>query len=210
MTAQTLKYTAFFLFISIQSRGQLNINVVGNYNSVTKTLKVTQEIEYTNNSDDTLEVIYLHDWNNSYSSRDTQLAKRFEEEFISSFHYANSSDYGHTEINLWTEANGDVLQYERPADKADVWKITLNQPLRSGETLKFIVDYNFVLPNSKFIAYGQDDKGNVYLKNWLLWPAVYYNGWMLQSNKNLDDLYAPKAKVVLQISSDVRYTCILI
>ena len=203
MTAQTLKYAAFFLFMSIQSRGQLNINVVGNYYSVTKTLKVTQEIEYTNNSDDTLEVIYLHDWNNSYSSRDTQLAKRFEEEFISSFHYANSSDYGHTEINLWTEANGDVLQYERPADKADVWKITLNQPLRSGETLKFIVDYNLVLPNSKFTAYGQDDKGNVYLKNWLLWPAVYDNGWMLQSNKNLDDLYAPKAKVVLQISSDV-------
>ncbi len=160
-------------------------------------------MEYTNISDNPLEVIYLYDWNNSYSSRNTELANRFEEEFISNFHYANSTDYGHTEINSCTEVNGNVLEYERPEGKADVLKITLNQPLNSGETLKFIVDYNLVLPNSKFTAYGQDEKGNVYLKNWLLWPAVYNNGWILQSNKNLDDLYAPKARVHLQISTDL-------
>jgi len=202
LTNTAPKFTALLLLVSCQTWGQLSMKVKAQYSEHNKTLHVTQDVEYTNTSNDTLTEIYLHDWNNSYSSRNTALAQRFEEEFISNFYYANNSDYGFTEIKSWTEANGDVLLYEHPTNQADIWKITLNRPLISGETLPFTIDYKLVLPNSKFTGYGQDNKGNVYLKNWLLWPAVYEEKWILQSNKNLDDLYSPKAQMVFHLTTD--------
>ena len=53
-----------------------------------KTMTVLQEIEYFNESGDTLTSIVLNDWNHAYSSKTTPLAKRFSDEFYRGFHLA--------------------------------------------------------------------------------------------------------------------------
>ena len=64
------------------------INVNADVDVETKTITISQDIIYKNETGDNLNEIYLHDWNNSYSSKSTPLAKRFEEEFSTKFHLA--------------------------------------------------------------------------------------------------------------------------
>jgi len=203
LTSTGLKFTAFFILVVCQSWGQINLTVDGHYIASIQLIQIEQLVEYTNQSDSTLDVIYLHDWNNSYSSNNTDLAIRFQEEFISAFHFENDKDRGYTDILKVTDNEGIALDFGHDNGSADFWKIQLNTPLRPGDKIKINLNYNLRLPNNKFTGYGADADSNVYLKNWILWPAVYDDEWVLQTNKNLDDLYAPEANISLTINTDV-------
>ena len=52
---------------------------------INKSITISQTVIYKNTSDDTLKEVYLSNWNNSYSTKSTALAKRFEEELVLSF-----------------------------------------------------------------------------------------------------------------------------
>ena len=53
-----------------------------------KTFEIEQELVFENTSEDSLDFIYLSDWINAFSSKNTPLAKRFSEEYYRKFHFA--------------------------------------------------------------------------------------------------------------------------
>ena len=64
----------------------------------TKTLYVTQELTYKNETSDTIKNIVLNDWINGYSSKRTALAARFSDEFDRSFHLAKEKEKSCVEL----------------------------------------------------------------------------------------------------------------
>ena len=108
------------LFLSISASAQHTIDIKARINIEKKTIEVEQEIEYFNSSDILINEIYLNDWNNAFSSKNSALAKRFSDEFIRTFHLAKEEDRGYTKIIsvidnqlntvAWTRSNKRYLR----------------------------------------------------------------------------------------------------
>ncbi len=76
-----------------------------------KTIEIQQELEYKNNTPDTLTHLVFNNWINAYSSKTSHLAKRFSDEFVRSFHLAPESDRGFSEILNCSDENFTFLNW---------------------------------------------------------------------------------------------------
>ncbi len=170
-----------------------------------KTIIVDQTLVYQNTSDDTLETIYLSDWNNSYSTKSTPLAKRFEEEFSTKFHLAKNEQRGFTVVTAIENPEGVALTHQRLEAHPDVIQVNLAQPLAPQASYALRLRYKLILPDATFTDYGITKDQNLDLKYWYITPAVYDGNWHYYSNKNLNDLYVPKADINLRITYPRNY-----
>ena len=75
------------LLIVTLTQAQHQINIDATLVPELRTITIEQELIYKNDSDSILNEIYLNDWANSFSSKTTPLAKRFSENYQSSFHF---------------------------------------------------------------------------------------------------------------------------
>jgi len=198
----------FSLCFSVIGLGQNAIDLKADFDVENKTIHIQQKIIYHNDSDNALKIIYLNDWNNAYSTKKTPLAKRFEEEFSLKVHLAKPEQRGYTEINSLENNNGQRLNFKSLEDHPDIIKIELDKPLLPNESYELNLNYNVILPDDTFTGYGINENKEFNLKYWYLTPAVYNGEWQIYSNKNLDDLYTPKADLNFEISFPLSYTFI--
>lgn len=171
-------------------------------------IQITQNIEYKNTTKDTLNTIYLNDWSNSYATKKTPLANRFSEEYNNNFHFAENEDRGYTLITSITNKGNSTLLFERLKLHPDVIKVQLANPLLPYNSYHLKLIYTIQIPKDKFTRYGVTQLQNYNLKYWYITPAVYNGSWHYYSNKNLDDLYAPKTDINLQIEFPRNYVII--
>ncbi|WP_431136738.1 metalloprotease [Psychroserpens mesophilus] len=202
----------FFIAISLCLNaigfGQNSIDLKADFDVEHKTVHIEQKISYHNTSNDTLTAIYLNDWNNAYSTKNTPLAKRFEEEFSLKIHFAKSEQRGYTTITNLKNSTGKDLNFSNLKEHIDIVKIELDTPLLPNQKYELNVSYNLVLPDDTFTGYGINDSKEFNLKYWYLTPVVYDGKWQIYSNKNLDDLYTPKANLNFEIRFPLGYTFI--
>ncbi|KAA2217529.1 M1 family metallopeptidase [Maribacter flavus] len=144
-------------------------------------------------------IIYFNDWAHAYSNKNTGLAKRFAQEFKRSLHLAKKSERGYTTIISAVDGEYEGLEWERTQED-DIIKFRLNKPLLPKESVQLIITYKVKLPPNKYTDYGYDNRGNYYLKDWYLTPAVYDGKWHLYSNKNLEDLYTNSTKTTIDFT----------
>ena len=151
-------------------------------------------------SNDTLHEIYLSDWMNAFSDTRTPLARRFFEDYDRSFHFAREEKRGSTTINSITGDASEELTWERPPGQPDIIRINTEQPVAPGE--KYVVNFDYVvkIPSDEFTRYGYQGKGNYQLRYWFLAPAVYDNGWKVQSHLNINDLYLPPLDLNIELT----------
>jgi hypothetical protein len=168
-----------------QHHSQINVEV----NMATKTLNVQQEITFCNASEDTLTSIVLNDWMHAYSSRYTDLADRFSDEFYREFHLANEKEYGSTN-NLTIIDNSNLfLSWKRPSAASDFIAVDLRTNLAPNQKIVLHLTYSVKIQSDKFTKYGYSENGGMNLKNWYLTPAQYENHEFVQyNNNNLDDI----------------------
>lgn len=171
----------------------------------TKTISMSQTIVYKNESNDTLSIIYLNDWNNSYSTKTTPLAKRFEEEFSTKFHLASSEQRGYTLVTSIKDKENKSLEYNNLIEHPDVIKVILKNPLTPGDSYNLSIDYILVIPDATFTDFGFTKSKDFELKYWYITPAIYNGSWNYYSNKNLDDLFIPKADLSISITHPLNY-----
>jgi len=193
-----------FLFVNVVVFGQNSIDLKAVLDVENKQIKISQIIRYQNTSQDALDIIYLNDWSNSYSSIQTPLATRFAEEYKTEFHFAKNNDRGFTTISS-IKQNGQDLVFERLKDNPDVVKVTLNAPLLPNEVYTLKLNYIVQVPSDKFTDYGITALGDYNLRYWYITPAAYTGEWQYYSNKNSDDLYIPKANINLEIEYPKNY-----
>lgn len=157
-----------------------------------KTINVQQTITFHNHTSDTLNQIYLYDWNNAYENKNTALAKRFAEEFDKSLHFAKEYQRGNTKIINFIDRTYKTLEWKR-LDVSDIIRVQLKSPVYPGEDYVINATYSIKLPSAEFTGYGYDKAGRIKLENWNLSPIPYDGEWKLYSNMNLDDMYLEKS-----------------
>jgi len=178
--------------------GQNSIDLRAVFNIEKKQIGVSQTIIYQNTSKDTLESIYLNNWDNSYATKKTPLATRMADEYKTEFHFAKNEDRGYSLITS-IKQNQQELTYEALPGQIDVVKVKLNTPLKPNESYVLDLSYIVQIPSDKFTGYGMTPSGDINLRYWYITPAIYNGEWQYYSNKDLDDLYIPEANLALEI-----------
>lgn len=204
MDKKSLILLSVFWF-TLLSFGQNTIDIVGIVNPNEKSIEISQRIIYTNTSKDTLTSIYLHDWNNAYATKETPLAKRFEEEFSTKFHLAKKRQRGYTNISKISDGT-NILNYKRLKNQIDVINVNLEKPLLPNASYNLTINYKVILPDAAFTDFGVDSDKNLNLKYWYLLPVIYNDKWNYYSNKNLDDMYIPKSEISIQLKFPNNYS----
>ena len=170
-----------------------------------KSIAISQTIIYKNESKDTLSEIYLNDWNDSYSTKTTPLAKRFEEEYSTKFHLAKNQQRGFTVVTSIRDDKHRTLDYYSLKEHPDVIKVTLKTPLLPEESYHIDLNYILMIPDATFTDYGFTKEKDFELKYWYITPTVYDGKWNYYSNKNLDDLFVPKSDVTISLKHPLNY-----
>lgn len=178
------------------------------FNVPEKTINIYQEIIYQNTTQDTLQRIYLNNWNNAYSTKNTPLAKRFEQEYSTKFHLANSEQRGYTVVTNIKDHNNAELIYHEEVERPDVLKVELQQPLLPGNQYHIKLNYVVLIPDDIFTGYGRTKNNEFNLKYWYITPAVYDGQWQYYSNKNLDDLLIPQSDILIELEHPRNYTVV--
>jgi len=184
---------------------QYDISIEAELNPNTKSIQINQQIVFKNNSNTVWHEVFLNDWGNSFSSKTTPLAKRFAENYNSSFHFEKKEDRGRTAIQHITDNTNNPLIWNR--DKAaDIIKLTLEKPLMPGDSFTVNLQYSVKLPNAKFTRFGVTGNNNYKLKYWYISPAVFDKEWQVYSNKNTDDLFLTPSSFSIDFKIPQEYT----
>ncbi|MDO4728282.1 MAG: aminopeptidase [Bacteroidota bacterium] len=178
----------FFFFIKNLSGQQHVVEASVEVDFQTKELLVRQKLLYTNTSNDTITELVLNDWNNAFSSKETSISKRFSDEFVRSYYYASDFELAKTTIQQCSASDEYKVECYRKLTNLDLLFIRLNKPLLPSQPIELDLQYTLKIPHAKFTGYGFSDN-RFELKEWLLLPAEYTSqGFLLQSNENLQDI----------------------
>ncbi|MGB5943301.1 MAG: metalloprotease [Leeuwenhoekiella sp.] len=194
----------FLIFGTAYGQNAIRIDAI--LDEETRTLSIEQQIVFENSSEDTLQTLYLNDWANSFASKRSMLAKRFEENYDRKFHLASLQERGATTIEKLTDINGKDLKYTRLPDRVDIIQIELDAPIlpKSKKMVKLI--YQLRVPDARFTSYGKLNNGDFNLRFWHIVPAVYNGGWQIYSNKNLNDLYQAPTDYEIYLEVNAEYS----
>ena len=189
-TRWALYLISFFCAYTLVAQNEISVDAT--LNPENESLSIVQTVLFKNTSDTVLDTLYFNDWANSFASKTTPLAKRFAENFDSSFHFEKEEKRGRT--NLMSVAVGTSLektseiQWMRGTE-IDIIKVPLRKPLLPGTAVSVRLQYEVEIADDKFTRYGVDNVGNYKLRYWMITPAVFDGKWHAYSNKNSDDLY---------------------
>jgi len=196
--------TLFFSFGSLSFAQQNAINIKAILNTDGNKLKIQQEIVYYNNSDETLNHIFLHNWANSFKDRKTPLSKRFIEDFKKDLYFAKEEDLGASEIKN-ISINYNNISYKELENKRDIVQLFLKTALKPKESVVINITYVTKIPNAKFTGYGFHKNGYK-LRYWYITPAIYNQKWQLMSNLNLDDLFEDYTSFNIEFKAPKEFT----
>ncbi len=192
---------------SVLAYSQNSIDIKAYFDIETRSISITQNIEYFNATNTVLDTVYLNDWSHSYSTKTTPLATRFAEEFKNTFHFAKNEDRGFTVITSIKEDNSETF-FSRLKAHPDVIKVALNKPLAPNNSYKLQLTYKVQVPNDKFTRYGFTRYNDFELRYWYITPAVFNGEWQYYSNKDLNDAFIPKADITIEANFDPVYNLI--
>lgn len=188
-----------------QTYAQNKQSITATLHDEDKIINIQQTIVFTNHTNDTLNQIYLYDWNNAYENKNTALAKRFAEEFDKSLHFANDEQRGNTKIINIIDKNFRPLTWER-LDVDDIIKVQLKHPVYPNQSYSLNATYAIKLPSSEFTGYGYDkNSGRIKLEYWYLSPIPYDGHWKLYSNMNINDMYVEKSDYSVSFNYPEKY-----
>ena len=180
---------------------QYDIKIFVELDTLSNVLEVNQEIEVIQSNNIKEDLIFLLDWNNSFISKQTPLAKSFSEEYNKIFHLAKNKERGFTNIKSIKNGNGDKLNFFRLESNQDVIAVKLDS---TSSVVK--VEYNIKIPSKKFTGYGYTKSNEYYLQYWHLAPSLKIDRWTFYSNKNLNDIPNSKYNITeLEIKIPENY-----
>lgn len=134
-----------------------------------------EELTYTNNSPDTLRIIYMHLFANAYRNDRTPFARQQEQNRNSDFYYSKPSDRGYIDSLQFT-VNGAPADHYTTEAAPDIARLDLPKPLYPGQSIKIATPFRVKLPKV-FSRSGHTGQA-YYVAQWFPKPAVYdRKGW---------------------------------
>lgn len=138
-------------------------------------LHANLELDYTNNSPDTLTELYFHLWPRAFRSDNTAFARQQLRDGNTRFHFSTAAERGDLD-SLNFAQNGQSLNLIYQQDHPDIAVVQLAQPLLPGQTTTLSTPFRVKIPVS-FSRLGH--VGESYqMTQWYPKPAVYdRDGW---------------------------------
>lgn len=153
---------------------EVNYKINVTLNDSTNTLTAFEEIEYINNSPDTLTKIYFHLYPNAYKNNKTAYVKQKLESKNSEIYYSKNNVRGY--IDSLNFKINDKLAKWKLTNNIDVAILYLNNPLYPNEKIKITTPFFVKIPNT-FSRLGTE-KQTYQITQWYPKPAVYdKTGW---------------------------------
>lgn len=191
------------------SVAQHHSSISASYDPETHQLLVQQELTFVNQSSDTLNKIVLYDWNHAYSDKNSELGKRFSDEFVRRFHFAPKKELGYTQLNTVQTASGQHLSWNRLPEGIELLEVNLISPLHPGASTVVKMQYVLQFPYEEFTHYGWNNKGDLAAWDCFLSPAVYENHQFISyANANLDDAALAPSSYDLAVQVPENYAVI--
>ncbi len=170
------------VILSIGSYGQgyfqqeVNYKIDVSLNDVDNTLSAFEEFEYTNNSGNAMDMIYVHLWPNGYKNTNTALGRQLYHMGDMSLHYADEDEKGWID-SLDFKVNGEDVKWEYHPDYIDICIIHLNSVLKPGDKMTVTTPFKVKIPSGDISRLGH--VGESYqITQWYPKPAVFdQNGW---------------------------------
>lgn len=176
----------FLFLISFLSFSQNKIKADILSSEDLKILTVEETITFKNTGNKALESVFLYNWLNAFSDKESPLAKRYAEEYVRRFHFASDVERGRTVINsLSTSSTPSNWKFVK--GQPDIMEVELEKALASGDTIDINLNYTLIVPDHKFTGFGWNQR-ELNLKHWLIAPAIFEeNQWILYSHKDIND-----------------------
>lgn len=154
---------------------QTNYKISVSLNDIEKTLTGTCDIEYINNSPDTLTYIWFHLWPNAYKNDKTAFSEQLLLNGRTDFYFSDPEQRGYINRLNFT-VNGKPASTEDHPLHQDIVKLLLPQSLAPGQLVKINTPFHVKLPE---IFSRSGYKGNSFqVCQWYPQPAVYDSkGW---------------------------------
>lgn len=155
---------------------EVNYKIDVTLNDKNHTLSAWEEFEYINNSNNSLEFLYIHLWPNAYKNAKTAMSKQQFEKGNFFMLYANENSRGYID-SLDFQSEGRKLKWEFVKEHEDIAKLYLDQPLNPGSKVKISTPFFVKLPSGSISRLGH--VGESYqITQWFPKPAVFdKDGW---------------------------------
>jgi hypothetical protein len=139
-------------------------------------LRASEEINYINNSPDTIKSIYFHLWPNAYNGEATALANQLLSAGETSLLYYYQEDLGYID-SLDFKVNDKSLNWNYHPEHRDIALVQLNKLLLPGDSVLITTPFKVQLPQSLISRLGHDEQA-YQISQWFPKPAVYDDqGW---------------------------------
>ncbi len=192
------------LFSQNYFQQEVNYTINVKLNDVKNELSANENIEYINNSPNTLSFIYMHLWANAYKDETTSLAKQMLEDGDRKLHYSKEDERGYID-SLDFKVNDKNVKWELLKDSIDICKIYLNEPLQSGEKIIISTPFHVKIPSGKFSRLGHIGQ-SYQITQWYPKPAVYdRNGWNYMPYLNQGEFYSEFGSFDVSITVPQNY-----
>ena len=183
---------------------EVNFEINVSLNDTLHALNAFEEIEYINNSSDTLHFIWFHLWPNAYSDNNTHLAKQvfglngksklFDEPELRGF--IDSLDF---------KVNGSRVQWKILTGQADICRIDLNEPLNAGDTIHITTPFRVKIPKGVTSRLGHIEE-SYQISQWYPKPAVYdQDGWHQMPYLDQGEFYSEFGRFDVRITLPDNY-----
>jgi hypothetical protein len=154
---------------------QVNYTIEVQLNDKQHSLDAFEQIEYTNNSPDTLNFIWFHLWPNAYKNDKTAFSEQMLRLGRTEFYFAADSNRGY--INQLTfKVAGKSAKLEAHPLYIDIAKLLLQEPLLPGKSISITTPFHVQLPYN--FSRGGHVGQSYQVTQWYPKPAVYdAKGW---------------------------------
>ncbi|HKK88026.1 MAG TPA: M1 family metallopeptidase [Saprospiraceae bacterium] len=160
-------------------------------------------MEYFNNSPDTLSFIYMHLWPNAYKDRNTAFTQQKLRMKNTDFYFAKEEERGMLD-SLDFSINGSRIDWALDEEFIDIAKIKLSQPLLPGQSCTISTPFLLDIP----VSYSRLGRvGTSYqLTQWFPKPAVYdQDGWHPMPYLDIGEFYSEFGDYEVEITLPENY-----
>ncbi|MDR3652598.1 MAG: M1 family metallopeptidase [Paludibacter sp.] len=155
---------------------KVNYSIDVTLNDKSHELNAFEQVEYTNNSPDTLHFLYFHLWPNGYSSNKTDLAKQLINIKGKERLFNDPALSGYMD-SLNFKVNNLPIRWHLLPNQPDICQLMLNEPLYPGETIHISTPFHVKIPKGVTSRLGHIGQ-SYQISQWYPKPAVYDNtGW---------------------------------
>jgi Peptidase family M1 domain len=182
---------------------QVNFTIDVKLNDVDHSLDAFENIEYINNSPDTLSFIWFHVWMNAYKNDKTAFSEQLLTNNDTKFYFSSDKDKGYTNRLNFQVAN-KTLKVEDHPNYIDIVKVILDEPLLPGQKINITTPFHVKLPFN--FSRGGHVNQSYQITQWYPKPAVYdAQGWHEMPYVDQGEFYSNFGNYNVSISLPTNY-----